>query len=59
MTHDHVEGYHELSARQKYSPLLLFGFWDTDFYVKVDDDVHVNLGVWLFLGCKYFLLELF
>lgn len=22
--------------------------WDVDFYVKVDDDVHVNLGISLF-----------
>lgn len=22
--------------------------WDADFYVKVDDDVHVNLGISLF-----------
>ncbi|CAN4077450.1 unnamed protein product [Withania somnifera] len=31
---NHVEGYHETVAK-----------WDADFFIKVDDDVHVNLGV--------------
>lgn len=44
MTQDHVEGYHELSAKTKafFSTVVLE--WDADFYMKVDDDVHVNLG---------------
>jgi hypothetical protein len=58
-TQDHVEGYHELSAKTKIFFSTAVGIWDADFYVKVDDDVHVNLGAWLFLWCKYFLLEFF
>ena len=38
---DHVEGYHELSAKTR----TAVATWDADFYVKVDDDVHVNLGM--------------
>lgn len=41
----HVEGYHELSAKTKIFFSTAVGLWDADFYVKVDDDVHVNLGV--------------
>ncbi|KAI5072591.1 hypothetical protein GOP47_0012697 [Adiantum capillus-veneris] len=42
---DHVEGYHELSAKTKVYFSTAVAKWDADFYVKVDDDVHVNLGV--------------
>jgi len=42
---DHVEGYHELSAKTKNFFSTAVGIWDADFYVKVDDDVHVNLGM--------------
>ncbi|KAG2651705.1 hypothetical protein PVAP13_1NG306100 [Panicum virgatum] len=42
---DHVEGYHELSAKTKIFFSTAVGIWDADFYVKVDDDVHVNLGM--------------
>ncbi|KAK6118797.1 hypothetical protein DH2020_047453 [Rehmannia glutinosa] len=37
-------GYHELSAKTKIFFATAVAKWDADFYVKVDDDVHVNLG---------------
>ncbi|XP_050376208.1 beta-1,3-galactosyltransferase 7 isoform X3 [Argentina anserina] len=42
---EHVEGYHELSAKTKNFFTTAVAKWDADFYVKVDDDVHVNLGM--------------
>ncbi|KAL6179769.1 hypothetical protein ACLB2K_046440 [Fragaria x ananassa] len=42
---EHVEGYHELSAKTKIFFTTAVAKWDADFYVKVDDDVHVNLGM--------------
>ncbi|XP_068636900.1 beta-1,3-galactosyltransferase 7-like [Aristolochia californica] len=42
---DHVEGYHELSAKTKIFFSTAVTKWDAEFYVKVDDDVHVNLGM--------------
>ncbi|KAF7059159.1 hypothetical protein CFC21_066099 [Triticum aestivum] len=44
---DHVEGYHKLSAKTKTFFSTAVASWDADFYVKVDDDVHVNLGMLL------------
>ncbi|XP_059636138.1 probable beta-1,3-galactosyltransferase 2 [Cornus florida] len=41
---DHVEGYQELSAKTKTYFATAFALWDADFYVKVDDDVHVNIA---------------
>ncbi|XP_022140642.1 probable beta-1,3-galactosyltransferase 2 isoform X2 [Momordica charantia] len=41
---DHVEGYLELSAKTKIYFTTAVALWDADFYVKVDDDVHVNIG---------------
>ncbi|XP_047983472.1 beta-1,3-galactosyltransferase 7-like isoform X1 [Salvia hispanica] len=41
---EHVEGYHELSAKTKIFFATAVAKWDADFYVKVDDDVHLNLG---------------
>ncbi|KAF5735240.1 beta-1 3-galactosyltransferase 4 [Tripterygium wilfordii] len=41
---DHVEGYLELSAKTKTYFSTVVALWDADFYVKVDDDVHVNMG---------------
>lgn len=41
---DHVEGYLELSAKTKIYFAAAVALWDADFYVKVDDDVHVNIG---------------
>ncbi|XP_065879135.1 probable beta-1,3-galactosyltransferase 2 [Euphorbia lathyris] len=40
----HVEGYMELSAKTKAYFTTAFDLWDAEFYVKVDDDVHVNLA---------------
>lgn len=42
---DHVEGYLELSAKTKIYFATAVALWDADFYVKVDDDVHVNIGM--------------
>ncbi|XP_051137712.1 beta-1,6-galactosyltransferase GALT31A [Andrographis paniculata] len=42
---DHIEGYHELSLKTQIYFSTAAAMWDADFYVKVDDDVHVNLGV--------------
>lgn len=41
---DHVEGYLELSAKTKIYFATAVATWDADFYVKVDDDVHVNIA---------------
>nr|XP_009774684.1 PREDICTED: beta-1,3-galactosyltransferase 7-like [Nicotiana sylvestris] len=41
---DHIEGYHELSAKTQAFFTTAVAKWDAEFYVKVDDDVHVNLG---------------
>lgn len=41
---DHVEGYHELSSKTQIYFSTAVAKWDADFYIKVDDDVHVNLG---------------
>ncbi|XP_015160154.1 probable beta-1,3-galactosyltransferase 2 isoform X3 [Solanum tuberosum] len=41
---EHVEGYLELSAKTKSYFTTAISLWDADFYVKVDDDVHVNIG---------------
>lgn len=41
---DHVEGYLELSAKTKVYFATAVSTWDAEFYVKVDDDVHVNIA---------------
>ncbi|KAJ1418162.1 Glycosyl transferase, family 31 [Sesbania bispinosa] len=41
---DHVEGYLELSAKTKTYFATAVNMWDADFYIKVDDDVHVNIA---------------
>ncbi|XP_059630261.1 probable beta-1,3-galactosyltransferase 8 [Cornus florida] len=41
----HVEGYHELSTKTRLYFSTAFSIWDAEFYIKVDDDVHVNLGM--------------
>ncbi|KAI7743046.1 hypothetical protein M8C21_019951 [Ambrosia artemisiifolia] len=41
----HVEGYHELSSKTQIYFSTVAAKWDADFYIKVDDDVHVNLGM--------------
>ncbi|GLT52641.1 hypothetical protein SLA2020_259690 [Shorea laevis] len=40
----HIEGYLELSAKTKAYFATAVSLWDAEFYVKVDDDVHVNLA---------------
>ncbi|KAL6497681.1 putative beta-1,3-galactosyltransferase 8 [Orobanche hederae] len=42
---NHVEGYHRLSTKTRLFFTTAVQIWDAEFYVKVDDDVHVNLGV--------------
>jgi hypothetical protein len=42
---EHVEGYHELSMKTKIYFATAVNLWDADFYVKVDDDVHVNVAM--------------
>ncbi|KAJ0247670.1 beta-1,3-galactosyltransferase 5 [Hirschfeldia incana] len=42
---DHVEGYYNLSAKTKTFFSSAVAKWDAEFYVKIDDDVHVNLGM--------------
>ncbi|PWA90169.1 galactosyltransferase family protein [Artemisia annua] len=42
---NHVEGYHELSMKTRLYFSTAVSIWDAEFYVKVDDDVHVNLGM--------------
>uniref|UniRef100_A0A7N0RIW9 Hexosyltransferase n=1 Tax=Kalanchoe fedtschenkoi TaxID=63787 RepID=A0A7N0RIW9_KALFE len=44
LTLDHVEGYMELSAKTKTYFATAVASWDAEFYVKVDDDVHVNIA---------------
>ncbi|KAK3003906.1 hypothetical protein RJ639_018642 [Escallonia herrerae] len=41
---DHVEGYLELSAKTKTYFATAVASWDAEFYIKVDDDVHVNIA---------------
>ncbi|KAG7983430.1 hypothetical protein I3843_04G106300 [Carya illinoinensis] len=41
---DHVEGYLELSAKTRAYFSTAVALWDADFYIKVDDDVHVNIA---------------
>lgn len=41
---NHVEGYHELSSKTQIYFSMAVAKWDADFYIKVDDDVHINLG---------------
>ncbi|KAL9680463.1 hypothetical protein QQ045_018342 [Rhodiola kirilowii] len=40
----HTEGYLELSAKTKIYFATAVALWDADFYIKVDDDVHVNIA---------------
>jgi beta-1,3-galactosyltransferase 1/2/3/4/5/7/8 len=42
---DHVEGYLELAAKTKSYFATAVSMWDAEYYIKVDDDVHVNIGV--------------
>ncbi|MBA0647133.1 hypothetical protein Goklo_015042 [Gossypium klotzschianum] len=42
---NHVEGYHQLSTKTRLYFSTVVSMWDAEFYVKVDDDVHLNLGM--------------
>ncbi|KAI3464241.1 hypothetical protein Pfo_020904 [Paulownia fortunei] len=42
---NHVEGYHQLSTKTRLFFSTAVTIWDAEFYLKVDDDVHVNLGM--------------
>ncbi|CAN7040398.1 unnamed protein product [Brassica oleracea var. botrytis] len=41
---EHREGYMALSAKTKTFFATAVSLWDAEFYIKVDDDVHVNLA---------------
>eukprot|EP00850_Spirogloea_muscicola_P022699 SM000307S11696 [mRNA] locus=s307:63797:67350:- [translate_table: standard] len=41
---DHVEGYDELPKKTKIYFATVIKHWDADFYIKVDDDVYINVG---------------
>lgn len=45
---DHIEGYLELSAKTKTYFATAVNLWDAEYYIKVDDDVHVNIGNQIF-----------
>ncbi|BBH00731.1 Galactosyltransferase family protein [Prunus dulcis] len=49
---NHVEGYLELSAKTKTYFSTAVALWDAEFYVKVDDDVHILVSM-VFMGVKY------
>nr|GLL30393.1 probable beta-1,3-galactosyltransferase 2 [Ipomoea trifida] len=59
---DHVEGYLELSAKTRTYFATAVKLWDAEYYIKVDDDVHVNIGngersyEW---QCQFFLARCF
>lgn len=42
---DHVEAYLELSGKTKTYFSTAVVLWDAEFYIKVDDDIHVNLAM--------------
>uniref|UniRef100_A0A0D9VVV1 Hexosyltransferase n=1 Tax=Leersia perrieri TaxID=77586 RepID=A0A0D9VVV1_9ORYZ len=42
---DHVEGYLELAAKTKAFFVTALSTWDAEYYIKVDDDVHVNIAI--------------
>lgn len=44
---NHVEGYHQLSTKTRLYFSTAVSLWDAFFYVKVDDDVHLNLATLL------------
>ncbi|KAA3470570.1 putative beta-1,3-galactosyltransferase 2 isoform X1 [Gossypium australe] len=39
---DHVEGYIELPIKPKMYFATALALWDANFYVNVDDDVHIT-----------------
>ena len=40
-----MEGYLELSGKTRTYFATAVALWDANFYVKIDDDVHVNIGI--------------
>ncbi|XP_062192777.1 beta-1,6-galactosyltransferase GALT31A-like [Phragmites australis] len=42
---NHVEGYGGLPMKIQMFLSTALTMWDADFYVKADDDVHVNIGI--------------
>lgn len=42
---NHIEAYHHLSTKTRLYFSTAVSMWDAHFYVKVDDDVHLNLGI--------------
>ena len=42
---DHVEGSEEFANKAKNFFSVAVETWDADFYMKVDDDVLVNIGM--------------
>lgn len=46
---NHIEGYRELSSKTQTYFSTAVAKWDADFYIKVDDDVHINLGRCIFI----------
>lgn len=55
----HVEGYHQLSTKTRLYFSTAAALWEAEFYVKVDDDVHVNLGKQIFLVYIIYIFFLF
>ncbi|KAF3607951.1 hypothetical protein DY000_02048750, partial [Brassica cretica] len=49
----HIEGYHQLSTKTRLYFSTAAAMWDAEFYVKVDDDVHVNLGMLVTTLARY------
>ncbi|XP_042055322.1 beta-1,6-galactosyltransferase GALT31A-like [Salvia splendens] len=43
---NHEEGHHELPSKTQNYFSTAVAMWDADFYVKVDDDVHVNIDAY-------------
>ncbi|KAF7137280.1 hypothetical protein RHSIM_Rhsim07G0151900 [Rhododendron simsii] len=41
----HVEGYHQLSTKTRIYFSTVVSIWNAEIYVKINDDVHLNLGM--------------
>ncbi|XP_062076181.1 probable beta-1,3-galactosyltransferase 8 [Humulus lupulus] len=50
---NHVEGYHQLSTKTRLYFSTAVSLWDAFFYVKVDDDVHLNVATLLTTLAKH------
>ncbi|XP_019094735.1 PREDICTED: probable beta-1,3-galactosyltransferase 8 isoform X2 [Camelina sativa] len=49
----HIEGYHQLSTKTRLYFSTATAMYDAEYYVKVDDDVHVNLGMLVTTLARY------